>query len=368
MASTFNCKKHRIAFKPIYEKSNTYYQPMLDESPSEIIMDRRNFIIASTAIAGMAASASQSKATGPDDSLLEIASPHLTISPKTSDQWEIAFKPKRPLRVLQVTDTHFSSTEDKDQLTIKTLNALIRSTRPDLIVHTGDFVNNDSQEPVSWAGVNYFNQLEIPWTLCFGNHDYPVANAKGSLSLEDYRKSLKNCAMGFADIDQKTHYCYRHDLQGQRTEPTVSLFYFQVGYAEGERKISDPQLVWLDQQLQEDKAKGWDCPILVFVHIPLLQYESMAASGKSLGGFKNEKVCFDSDTGNTFQVFAKSQRVKGVFCGHDHVNNYFGTWEDIDLHYGRVSGWGGYGQWARGGRLISIDPNNGRFTHREVLI
>jgi len=80
-------------------------------------------------------------------------------------------------------------------------------------------------------------------------------------------------------------------------------------------------LGWFDQQLKADKAKGWDCPILVFVHIPLLQYDTMIADGKAAGGFKNEKVCFDSDTGDTFKVFAAGKRVKGVFCGYDHVNN-----------------------------------------------
>jgi hypothetical protein len=33
-----------------------------------------------------------------------------------------------------------------------------------------------------------------------------------------------------------------------------------------------------------------------------------------------------------------------------------------------VSGWGGYGKWDRGGRLISINPANGQFTHREFLV
>lgn len=331
-------------------------------------MERRKFLFTSTAFAGMTADIGRARGTDPDPPLKEIESPNLTLTPKSSDRWELAFKPNRSLRILQVTDTHFSSTDDKDRLTVQTLSALIRTTNPDLIVHTGDFVNNDSKDPVSWGGVDYFNQLELPWALCFGNHDYPVAEAKGSLTLEDYRKSLKNCAMGFVDIENKRQYCYRHDVMRQGNEPAAALFYFQVGYTEGDRKISDPQLVWFDQQLKADKAKGRDCPILVFVHIPLLQYDTMIADGKAAGGFKNEKVCFDSDTGDTFKVFAASKRVKGVFCGHDHVNNYFGEWEGIRLHYGRVSGWGGYGKWARGGRLISLNLTTGRFTHREVLL
>lgn len=331
-------------------------------------MDRRDFLAVSGAVCGWAAGVWPAAASDLDPSLNAVESPELTLTPKSSDCWELAFKLSRPLRILQVTDTHFSSTDEKDRLSVRTLDALIRRTDPDLIVHTGDFVDNDSDDPVTWGGVDYFNQLKRPWALCFGNHDYPVAKAKGSLSLEDFRKSLQNCAIGFADIEKNRHYCYRHDLKGKGDEPAASLFYFQVGYAEGDRKISDPQLAWFDNQIKADQQRGWNNPILVFVHIPLVEYDTMAANGKAAGGFKNEKVCFDSDTGASFKAFASSKRVQGVFCGHDHVNNYFGTWQGIGLHYGRVSGWGGYGKWARGGRLISLNPANGRFTHREVLV
>jgi hypothetical protein len=83
---------------------------------------------------------------------------------------------------------------------------------------------------------------------------------------------------------------------------------------------------------------------------------------------KNEDVCFDSDTGRASKRLPPAVVSREFFFGHDHVNNYFGNWEGIDLHYGRVSGWGGYGKWDRGGRLILINPANGQFTHREFLV
>jgi hypothetical protein len=105
--------------------------------------------------------------------------------------------------------------------------------------------------------------------------------------------------------------------------------------------------------------------VTLFVHIPLVEYENLAESGRVSGGFKNEKVCFDSDTGDSFKALAASKRVRAVFCGHDHVNNFFGNWQGIGLHYGRVSGWGGYGKVAGAGRLISLNISTGRFVHRE---
>lgn len=330
-------------------------------------MDRRTFLASGTLAIGAAASSRPCVSSSLDESLQAVESAQLTLTPRTSDHWELVFKPKRPLRILQVTDTHFSSSPEKDRMSIQTLNLLIQRTDPDLIVHTGDFVNNDSKDPVEWGGVEYFNQLGKPWALCFGNHDYPVANSAGCRSLEEFRASLMNCAMGYAELEGVRSYCYRHDIRGRGDEPTASLFYFQVGYSEGDRKISDPQLAWFEAQMKADQDRGWRGPILVFVHIPLIEYDALAASGRA-NGFKNEKVCFDSDTGASFKVFAASKRVRGVFCGHDHVNNYFGVWQGIGLHYGRVSGWGGYGKWERGGRLISLNTGTGRFTQQEVVI
>ena len=334
----------------------------------ELPVDRRSFLFTGAAVCGVASHVGQVVAEENDPSLKAVESSDLVITPKTSDRWELDFKRDRPLRILQVTDTHFSSTDEKDRLSVRALDLLVHRTAPDLIVHTGDLVNNDSKGPVTWGGVEYFNKLKRPWALCFGNHDYPVAQSPGSLSLEDFRKSLSNCAMGFAEVGMKRHYCYRHDLKGASDGPIASLFYFQVGYAEGDRKISDAQLSWYAEQMRMDQESGWDHPILVFVHIPLVEYETMITKGKVTGGVKQESVCFDSDTGASFRAFAASKRVRGVFCGHDHVNNYFGTWEGIGLHYGRVSGWGGYGKWARGGRLITLDPANGQFSHSEVLV
>jgi hypothetical protein len=176
---------------------------------------------------------------------------------------------------------------------------------------------------------------------------------------------------GYVDAKTGRHYCYRYDLRtAEEAKPAASLFFFQVGYAPGDRRISNPQLIWFGRQMDQDRAAGVDAPIVVFVHIPLIEYDHLFESGRAEGQ-KGEDVCFDSDTGLSFAAFKDSGRVRAVFCGHDHVNNYHGDWEGIDLTYGRVSGWGGYGPdaWKRGGRLISLDLAEPvvRPIHREVF-
>jgi 3',5'-cyclic AMP phosphodiesterase CpdA len=288
----------------------------------------------------------------------------LLIRPRATDHVDILFTPNRPrqLRLLQLADTHFHPGDATNQATETMLRGLVEREKPDFIIHTGDFVNNDSKKKVDWAGLDILNGLRLPWTLCFGNHDYPVNQAEGSLPLDDVRQKMERGFQGYVDAPTGRHYCYRYDiLNKDDTKPRASLFFFQVGYAEGDRRISDPQLSWFHSQIEHDRRREVHSPITVFVHIPLREYHELFESGRAVGK-KAENVCFDSDTGKSFQEFSSSGRVVGVFCGHDHVNNYHGEWNGIELAYGRVSGWGGYGppDWKRGGRLIQFDLESPR--------
>jgi len=49
--------------------------------------------------------------------------------------------------------------------------------------------------------------------------------------------------------------------------------------------------------------------------------------------------------------------ITGVFCGHDHDNDYGGFVNNIEVVYGRKTGFGGYGpppEFTRGARVIEL--------------
>lgn len=109
----------------------------------------------------------------------------LLVRQPATDHYELLFTPTRPrpLRLLHLADTHFHPGDETNRATEQVLRAIVAKEQPDFIVHTGDFVNNDSKKPVDWVGMDVMNGLNVPWTLCFGNHDYPVNGAEGSLPL-----------------------------------------------------------------------------------------------------------------------------------------------------------------------------------------
>lgn len=72
-------------------------------------------------------------------------------------------------------------------------------------------------------------------------------------------------------------------------------------------------------------------------------------------GIKEEFVCCPKVNTGLFDSFKAEKNIKGVFCGHDHDNDYSGQYKGIELVYGRKTGYGSYGPTGqRGGTVIKL--------------
>lgn len=89
----------------------------------------------------------------------------------------------------------------------------------------------------------------------------------------------------------------------------------------------------IDWFIAENKRHPY--PSLLFLHIPLPEYND-ALKGKIFGE-KHEDICSPRLNSGLFTALKESGQVIGVFAGHDHENDFIGTYYDIALGYGRVS-------------------------------
>jgi 3',5'-cyclic AMP phosphodiesterase CpdA len=322
-------------------------------------MQRREFLQVAGA-AGLAVTASTSL---PDTAPANRA---ITIRREESDRFLLDFSPRerRPLRILQLTDTHFGNSDVvskvQDRRSFLEIRRLVEEQKPDFLVHTGDFINNDRGADTSFEAIEVFDDLGIPWTHALGNHDI------GHRSMEDFRKPMKHASVGEFKVGDKTEYAFRFDITaGGKSDPAFSIFCFDSGFKEPNRRVSQGQLDWFAAQMRRDAADGLKTPALAMIHIPVVEFESLRAADQHKGHF-GERVCYDNDTGDTFSAFKKSGRICGVFSGHDHENDYAGLWHGIELVYGRVGGWSAYGDLRRGGRLIEVDLAAQTYSHKIV--
>jgi 3',5'-cyclic AMP phosphodiesterase CpdA len=300
------------------------------------------------------------------------AAPKARVVRLASDHFELIADGPAPVRILQLTDTHFGRTDDaareRDAHSQKLIRKLVDEQNPALVFHSGDFVNNDGPNP-DFSVIGFMNDLGTPWSMVFGNHDHSHGH-EGSLPLDDYYARFENHATGYAETKtaetKAREYCFRIDVRSGKAIPGFSIFAFNCGSPVTSMKVTDGQIAWLRDQLEADARAGRNHPIVVMQHIPMLEYKTLY-DAHAAKGRQGEKVCYESDSGAVFETYRQSGRVRGVFCGHDHVNDYLGQHKGILLAYGRVSGWSGYGDWQRGGRVLDLNLRDRTFRTRVVL-
>lgn len=114
--------------------------------------------------------------------------------------------------------------------------------------------------------------------------------------------------------------------------------------------VQAAQEKWLASQ------KPSTSPVLCFLHIPLLEYDTVWQRKLAKGVLK-EPVCTYGEDGSAIKQLKQFGDVKACFCGHDHVNDYGGTWDGIEMVYGRATGHAGYGgnKLKKGGKLITAN-------------
>ena len=116
----------------------------------------------------------------------------------------------------------------------------------------------------------------------------------------------------------------------------------------------------------------------MFIHIPLWEHRFMwfssvddrstaaherAVQKHNIVGERNEDECPGPFNSGIFSAILDRGDVKGVFCGHDHINTYHGNYYGVLLGYGGSAGFGTYGlsgadkNKLRGARVFNLDAN-----------
>jgi hypothetical protein len=122
--------------------------------------------------------------------------------------------------------------------------------------------------------------------------------------------------------------------------------------------ITPGQINWFRERAAE--ARG--LPGLAFFHIPLPEFHEVWARGGCLGE-KHEDVCSPKVNSGLFSAMLETKAVCGVFCGHDHINDYEGSLHGIRLVYGRGGGYNAYGRehYPHGARVIRLKDGEAGF-------
>jgi len=255
------------------------------------------------------------------------------------------------------------------------MRRILSIEKPDLVVLTGDMItgNNivDNASTYWYQMVEPMIELDIRWAITFGNHDDLSTGKQGSreaLLKYDMSFPLSVSLPGPPHIHGLSNYILEI-YSSELNEIRFLLFLFDSNdeciqsHDENGRSgcIHPDQVEWYRQQTYHYLNKtNCTLPALAFFHIPLQEYMELW-NNHICFGTNNDSVACQSTNCGLFAAFLERGNVRGVFVGHNHGNDYCGELNGIQLCYGRHSGYGGYGNWERGARIIEIYENKSLF-------
>lgn len=291
------------------------------------------------------------------------------IVPVQDENGEYTFVTDRDLKILHLTDVHFGGgwmSFKKDRMAINTVAAMITAEKPDLVVVTGDIsypvpfqsgtFNNKTSATML---ITLMEQLEVPWTVTFGNHD---AESYSYFSREKVSgfysdESLEYClfSSGPEDVDgYGNHVIHVKNSEGLITQELV--FMDSHSYTDGDifgifwkyDNIKQSQVDWYKEKIEEAQKNNPDVKSLLFFHIPLVEYRDAydelldndledTENVKLVWGEANEKepyVFCGKGEDNLFETVLELGSTQAMFCGHDHINNIVMNYKGVDLTYG----------------------------------
>lgn len=328
------------------------------------------------------------------------------------------FTTDRELKVMQLTDVHIGGgwmSAKKDAMAINAVAAMVTAEKPDLVIITGDI-----SYPVPFQAGTFNNKngakifaalmesLGVYWVPVYGNHDTEAYSFYSREQLSEFYESdkLNYCLFkaGDKDVDGSGNSAIL--VKNSDGIITQSLFLFDShSYTDGDYfgamwkydNIHENQIEWYKKLVtefsnqnavaiantyidEEEKAeatkKFGTVPSLAFYHIPSEEYklawDEYCANGRKdtenvkfyygTAGESKKVVYCGVHPDNLFETMQELGSTKGIFCGHDHLNNFSLDYKGIRLTYGfsidylAYSGIYKLGS-QRGCTLITISPD-----------
>lgn len=276
---------------------------------------------------------------------------------------KLTFSSEGKFKLLQFTDIHFSDNNAVDQETVSLMRKILKEENPDFIMITGDTVYGEENVEYLPLALAPIIESNIPFSYTFGNHD--IEEGQGYEALFEVLQGISNCMM-YHDESSKVgvgnHTLEVVDDKGEVKWVIVGVDsgnYNPLPHMEGYAYVQKPQIEWYQDMMRKYETKNPNFSSLVFMHIPLPEYHELWAM-ETCYGMKREGICSPKINSGFFAAMKEVGHTKGVFVGHDHINDFYGQMYGITLGYGRATGYNTYGHedFLRGARVFILDKDN----------
>lgn len=285
-----------------------------------------------------------------------------TFSIEKDGYYSINKTDNKPFRVLQLTDIHIGGgylSRHEDMQALGIMYRAIVSTKPDLIVITGDVACAKAHISFSRNNLNCFRivtdmleNIEIPYAITFGNHDADGRAAYKRRVLADFISGREHSVMvSNEETEGITGFSnYTVKLRNKSGKLNSVIFMLDSNeYIKTDQKktydyIHNDQVEWYEKEtLRINDEEGRKVPSHVFFHIPLREYNeawnaviNADKSAEYCYGSRDESISCSKIDSNLFDKVLQLGCTKGLYCGHDHLNDFSVNYKGVRLTYGQA--------------------------------
>ncbi len=280
---------------------------------------------------------------------------------------QLKFRDDGSFKILQFTDVHWSDESELDLKTNSLMERILEVEKPDFVVFTGDMTYGEKNTLLLKRALEPVNTSGIPWAAAFGNHDIEIGFGKEELF--KVMQESSTCLTQTGDLELSGLCNYHLSINASKNDsPSWTLYLIDSGdYNKNEKLggydfIKRDQIDWYTKLSEKISSQFGRLPALAFFHIPLPEYNDVWNLSTCYGS-KNENVECPRQNSGMFSAMLEMGDVKGVFVGHDHLNDYYGDLYGIKLCYGRATGYNTYGwdSFAHGARIIKLTEGSEDF-------
>lgn len=278
---------------------------------------------------------------------------------------ELRFNEEGKFKVLQFTDIHYTDGGGEDHKTTELMERLIKEEQPDFIITTGDTVYGPDNTKHIEEALRPIIDSGIPFTYVFGNHD--TEEGEGYDVLFPRIEKLPNCMAFNADKQLNgtgNHFLTVDDKAGQIKWVLFavdSLNYNPLKSVGGYDYVKWDQIFWYKETMKQLEKENPDFQALTFMHMALPEFHELWDMEVCYGE-KREGIGSPRINSGFFTAMLEAGHTKGLFVGHDHINDFMGQMYGIWLGYGRATGYHTYGEegFLKGCRVFVLSEDSRR--------
>lgn len=303
----------------------------------------------------------------------------------------LRFRPDGKFKILILADPH-GGTDLHPQLK-GAIDAIVADARPDLVLFAGDLTGHrigceTVDELRTYIGLitETVEKMGIPWAHVYGNHDYNkgLSNAVQQKVFEAFPHCISKA--GSEEISGVGNYVLpilhsasdevAFQVWGMDSHDDNHQFALKYGLPE-DTKFSLPehfcmgyhsdtvhtdQVLWYYETSRAiERAMGRKIPGMMYMHIPLPEFCHIPRNPQitHMTGVMREPIGCNELNAGLFSACLQRGDIRGIFCGHDHLNDFCGQYCGVML--GNCAGINydcGSNDDQRGGRVVELDEKD----------